>query len=311
MNTFSQNRTQLLILFVIPLTYGIAIAAIALHGFSLPVQPVGLSEAWFAVTAYVLSTGVAVGLIMIQIRIQKSTQKQLEERTNDYSQKIEQCSAELAAAADQTSQSIDEIARSSHGAVVALVEALQRAEKSADVVKSLGSHTNSIADLVAEITTISEQTNLLALNATIESARAGEAGKGFSVVANEVKQLANHTRQTSHKVIERVRFIQQSSAQTMESSASVLELIRQSSEAQGTIASAVEEQRAIASQLSRQAKALAVEARRGLRVITGAGTSSENDYGISADDRSDIGLCFPPAMPRRPALVGVSQSLTL
>ena len=57
-----------------------------------------------------------------------------------------------------------------------------------------------IGELTEEILAISTQTNLLALNASIEAARAGEAGKGFAVVAEEIRTLADDTRETVEKI---------------------------------------------------------------------------------------------------------------
>lgn len=56
-----------------------------------------------------------------------------------------------------------------------------------------------VAQLTADILSISSQTNLLALNASIEAARAGEAGKGFAVVADEIRQLADSSRETANQ----------------------------------------------------------------------------------------------------------------
>ena len=59
---------------------------------------------------------------------------------------------------------------------------------------------DQVNNLTNDILSISSQTNLLALNASIEAARAGEAGKGFAVVAEEIRQLADSSRETANRI---------------------------------------------------------------------------------------------------------------
>ncbi|PHS35586.1 MAG: hypothetical protein COA82_03900 [Alkaliphilus sp.] len=65
------------------------------------------------------------------------------------------------------------------------------------IISALGERIKSISTFAGEITNIAEQTNLLALNASIESARAGEAGRGFAVVSEEIKKLAEQSKNLS------------------------------------------------------------------------------------------------------------------
>lgn len=77
-------------------------------------------------------------------------------------------------------------------------------------ISGLSDTADNINKFVSTITSISDQTNLLALNAAIEAARAGDAGRGFSVVADEVRALANETNKSASEVAELVQGIIQS-----------------------------------------------------------------------------------------------------
>lgn len=81
--------------------------------------------------------------------------------------------------------------------------------ESANVVKNLGNHSFEIGNIIGLITDIAEQTNLLALNAAIEAARAGDHGRGFAVVAEEVKKLADQSKQSAEQIASLISEIQQ------------------------------------------------------------------------------------------------------
>ena len=79
----------------------------------------------------------------------------------------------------------------------------------------LGENSQKIGGIIDIIDEISDQTNLLSLNAAIEAAGAGEAGKRFSIVANEVRRLADRTADATNQVKVLITHIQQSTNSTI------------------------------------------------------------------------------------------------
>jgi methyl-accepting chemotaxis protein len=177
----------------------------------------------------------------------------------------------IASATEEMSASIKEIAKSATEAAKIADGAMKTAFETNTVVEKLGVSSTEIGQVVKLITSIAQKTDLLALNATVEAARAGEVGAGFAVVANEVKELAKQTAAATGDIGQKIEKIQGDTKSAVAAIASITTIIEQVNDISGTIATAVEQQSATTSEMSRNI----TEAARG------AGEVAQNIAGVT------------------------------
>jgi methyl-accepting chemotaxis protein len=148
----------------------------------------------------------------------------------------------VAAAVEQFTASVSEIARQVAVASDVAAQAVRRADASQVTIRGLADSTARIGDVVRLIDSIAGQTNLLALNATIEAARAGDAGKGFAVVAGEVKALAAQTAKATAEIGAQIETVRGATEDTVAAMNEIGSIISRMGEVSTAISAAVEEQ---------------------------------------------------------------------
>lgn len=190
--------------------------------------------------------------------------------------KSAQNAAEAAQQTDREGNAAKSVVDGSIRSIHSLVEDIRSSGVSLD---SLQQDVQSIVSVLDVIRSIAEQTNLLALNAAIEAARAGEAGRGFAVVADEVRALASRTQQSTQEIQGMIDRLQQGTQQSVtamrrssdageltseqankagESLDAIARLIATINAMNAQIASAAEEQTAVAEEINRSVHQIAV-----------------------------------------------------
>ena len=142
---------------------------------------------------------------------QQAETDQIATAMNEMSATVQEVARNAAAAAQSAHQADDQASKGKQvvSQTIESIDALAtEVEKAGQVIHKLEGDSVSIGAVLDVIKGIAEQTNLLALNAAIEAARAGEQGRGFAVVADEVRTLAQRTQQSTQEIRKMIESLQ-------------------------------------------------------------------------------------------------------
>ncbi len=192
---------------------------------------------------------------------------------------VAQSAQRAAEAARETDQQGQDAKRVVDGSIAHIHDLVGEVRSSSESLDSLRRDVQGIVSVLEVIRAIADQTNLLALNAAIEAARAGEAGRGFAVVADEVRALASRTQQSTGEIqgmIDRLQNATGEAVAAMQRASQMGESTREQASHAGEaldsiavligtinsmnaqIASAAEEQTAVAEEINRSVHQIAV-----------------------------------------------------
>ena len=145
--------------------------------------------------------------------------------------------------------------------------AVERASAAIDAMDALDASMGEIGQFTNIIKSVAKKTNLLALNASVEAARAGEAGKSFSVVAGEVKHLANQSASNANDITQRIENIQAKTADAINVIREISDVIKKMGEFANSISESVERQVKVSDDLANTAKQTNVGAQHVVQAI--------------------------------------------